>query len=115
MIVSNKKYLLYYVSNHRWISVKSCFGLISTTDLMMIPNIWQINDNNCFFDWEVLAIKYSNFEDDDIALHFETCKLLNFQSQHSKNAWPLNRGTMCYLNLLEFLKNTQDLQWSGIP
>ena len=41
-------------------------------------------DNNCFFDWEVLAIKYSNFEVEDIALHFETWNLLDFQTKHSK-------------------------------
>ena len=115
MTVSYKKYLLYYVYNHRWwISVKSCFGLISTTDLIMIPNIWQINDNNCFFDWEVLAIKYSNFEVDDIALHFETWNLLDFQTKHSKNVWPLNSGTTCYLNSLEIKNNAQHLQWSVI-
>ena len=42
MIVSNKKYLLYYVSNHRWISVKSFPGLISTKNMIMTPNICMI-------------------------------------------------------------------------
>ena len=39
MTVSYEKYLLHYLPGHMWISVKSCLGFISTTSMIMTPDI----------------------------------------------------------------------------